>query len=84
MAVTDEAGIFEVRTLYKSGHEEKPGMAEGEYQVTVSKFDVESIKSTLSPPKDLLPKKYASPASSPLTAMVSTSGENRYSFSLQE
>jgi hypothetical protein len=83
MALTDDAGNFEVRTLYNSGHQEKPGMAEGEYQVTVSKLDLESIKSTFSPPKDLLPKKYTSPTSSPLTATVSTSGENRYSFSLQ-
>lgn len=83
MAMTDDAGNFEVRTMFNSGHQEKPGMAEGEYLVTVSKLDLSTIKSTLSPPKEMLPKKYGSPTSSPLTASVSTERENRYAFSLQ-
>lgn len=83
MALTDDSGNFEVRTMYNSGRKEKPGMVEGNYQVTVSKLDLESIKSTFAPPKDLLPKKYGSPTSSPLKATVSTNSENRYSFSLQ-
>jgi hypothetical protein len=83
MAMTDSQGNFDVRTYFNTGRNEKPGMVEGDYEVTVTKLDVESIKSTLAPPKDLLPKIYASPTSSPLSATVSSTGENRYNFALQ-
>lgn len=81
-ALTDDTGTFVAKTYFSSGQEQRNGMVAGEYRVTVTKQDVESIKSTHSPPKNLLPKTYATPESSPLSAVVEASSDNSYDFIL--
>ena len=82
-AITNEDGSFEVYTYYDMGRQEKPGIAAGEYRVTATKLDRESIKTTLQPPKDLLPSKYGNVKNSGLTATVTPGEENHFEFELK-
>jgi hypothetical protein len=82
-AVTDDEGNFDVYTYYDMGKSQKRGMVAGEYRVSAVKLDRESIKSSLQPPKDLLPKKYATPDNSQLTATVVADDANTLSFDLK-
>ena len=68
------------------------GAAEGEHKVVVSKFayeekktkyDSAEEKSVALIPKDLLPKRYATPDTTPLTASVSSSGPNNATLELK-
>lgn len=80
-ATTDAAGKFELST-YASGGKFHPGIAPGQYAVSITKLDTASIRDTLSPPKNLLPAKYANPNSSMLKAEVAAGSENRFEFPL--
>jgi hypothetical protein len=80
-AVTDPEGKFQLGT-YAGGGKFKPGIAPGQYTVAITKLDTAAIKSTLAPPKHLLPRKYENPKTSKLTADVSSERENNFEFSL--
>ena len=80
-ALTDNEGRFELGT-YAGGGKFKPGIALGQYAVVVTKLDTAAIRNTLSPPKNLLPRKYASQQTSMLTADVNADRENDFSFAL--
>jgi len=80
-ATTDEAGKFELGT-YAGGGKFQPGIAPGKYAVAITKLDTAAIRDTLSPPKNLLPPRYADPASSQLTAEVIDGKPNDFEFPL--
>jgi hypothetical protein len=82
-AVTDAEGEFQLST-HAGGGKFKPGIAPGQYTVAITKLDTAAIKSTLAPPKNLLPSKYATPETSKLTADVSSERENNFEFSLNQ
>ena len=79
-AYTDDAGDFDV-SIYV-GNETKRGMPAGEYAVSIEQFENSAQRSTMSRPKNLLPKKYASPQQSKLSAKVSADGPNEFQFKL--
>jgi hypothetical protein len=91
--MTDEKGEFQINT---GG---KPGVAKGEYKVTVTKFETKAAQTTMSPddmrkmqmgrkaekPKSEIPEKYASPDRSGLTANVtSDASKNVFEFTLTD
>ena len=77
---TAEDGRFEMS--YQVGNETKSGLPPGEYKVAVEKLDLESVQSTLTPPKSLLPDKYASEQTSGLSAAVQVESDNDFQFEL--
>lgn len=79
-AVTDEAGMFVLRT-WQPGD----GAATGEHVVCVNKFDPVGgpDASPYGEAKNALPARYASPLTSPLRAAVSPAGKNRFRFDLE-
>lgn len=81
-AVTDASGIFVMTTHVGAGNF-KPGVVPGKYEVGVTKLDTASIKSTMGPPKNVLPNKYANAKSSGLTAEVVAGRVNKFTFSLE-
>jgi len=82
-ATTDAEGRFHLSTNLGGG-KLKSGIAPGQYAVAISKLDKASIKDIVGPPKNLLPRKYADPKTSQLTASVVESGENHFAFPLSE
>jgi hypothetical protein len=80
-SVTDQDGRFELKT-HVGGGKMQPGIAPGRYAVAITKFDTGSIATTLSPPKDVLPRKYGGPKTSGLTANVEVGSENNFQFAL--
>lgn len=82
-AITDQQGEFDVFTYFDNGQSEKRGMVAGEYRVSAVKLDRESIKSTMQPPKNLLPEAYASPDTSQLTLTVAPDQDNTRTFELK-
>ena len=80
-SVTDAQGRFEMSTHVGAG-KFKPGIVPGKYAVAITKLDTASIATTLAPPKDLLPKKYAHPKTSGLVAEVIEGQENEFEFAL--
>lgn len=82
-ALTDDQGEFDVYTYFNNGQSEKRGMVADEYRVSAVKLDRESIKSTMQPPKNLLPAPYASPDSSQLTLTVAAGQETERTFELK-
>jgi hypothetical protein len=81
-ATTDHDGRFQLRT-HIGGGQFKSGVVAGKYDVTVNKLDTASIKNTFSPPKNLLPPKYAEPKTSPLKADVAAGQANDFQFPLK-
>ena len=81
-AVTDSAGHYEMRT-HVGGGKFKSGIVPGKYTVAITKLDTASIKSTLAPPPNLLPRKYADPKTSQLKADVVEDGKNDSGFALK-
>src|SRR5215471_14837470 len=57
-ATTDHNGKYQLRT-HIGGGQFKSGIVPGKYDVTINKLDTASVKNTMSPPKNLLPAKYA-------------------------
>jgi hypothetical protein len=80
-ALTDNEGVFQLST-HVGGGKYQPGIASGNYAVAVSKLDVAAIKDTLTPPKNLLPFRYADAKTSKLSAYVTPTGENNFEFKL--
>lgn len=82
-AVTDDAGHFEVATLFDQGRTSRQGMKLGTYVVQITKTERPPPAAGLSQaPKNVLPRKYASAATSGLNATVTADGENELTFSL--
>lgn len=82
-AVTDDAGRFEVATLFDQGRTSQPGMRPGSYAVQITKIERPPPAAGLSQaPKNVLPRKYASTATSGLNATVTADGENEFAFAL--
>lgn len=79
---TDTDGHFEMS--YSMGDDDKPGLPPGEYGVAIQKLDLTSVRSTLTPPKSLLPQRYGNIQSSGLTANVQAGENNNFSFELTE
>jgi len=80
---TDAEGRFSMQTNIQGG-EYGPGVVAGNYQVTVEKLEGKARKSMLTPPKDLLPRRYRDRQTSELTATVSPDQANEFSFALQK
>ena len=80
-AFTDDDGRFDV-SIYVNNKTIKRGMAPGHYRVTVRQVESPSGKSTLSPPKNLLPEKYASPATSELEATIDLQNPTELTFEI--
>lgn len=68
-AVTDSTGRYQLQT-HIGGGKFKPGVVPGKYDITIVKLDTAAIKNMLSPPKNLLPTKYADPKTSQLKADI--------------
>jgi hypothetical protein len=81
-ATTDAQGRFKL-TTHVGGGKFKSGIVPGKYVVTITKLDTTAAKNTFSPPKNLLPPKYADPKSSQLKAEVTTGQSNNFSFALK-
>jgi hypothetical protein len=80
-AVTDAAGRFQLST-HIGGGRFKNGIAAGKYAVAINKLDTAAIKTTMSPPKNVLPGQYNDPATSGFTADVVAGQENEFPFAL--
>jgi hypothetical protein len=61
----------------------KSGIVPGKYDVSVAKTDPSSVKNMLSPPKNMLPTKYANAKTSGFTADVVAGHENDFPFALK-
>lgn len=81
-ATTDSEGRFKL-TTHVAGGKFKSGVAPGKYVVAISKLDTAAAKNTFSPPKNLLPSKYADAKSSRLKAEVATEQLNDFTFPLK-
>lgn len=76
-ATTDAQGRFDVIIPAVAGKQQLHGLPPGQYHVTVVKMQSGPGAASLSnPPKNVLPAKYATPESSPLSATVNADGEN--------
>jgi hypothetical protein len=82
-SVTDASGRFELSTHVGAG-KFKPGIVPGTYSVVITKLDTAGISTTLAPPKNVLPKKYANANTSGLTANVTAGQENDFDFALTD
>jgi hypothetical protein len=82
-AVTDANGRYELATHVGVG-KFKPGIEPGKYAVALTKLDTAGISTTLAPPKNLLPQKYANQSTSGLTADVARAQENTFDFALSD
>jgi hypothetical protein len=82
-AVTDDGGRFEVVTLFDHGRTSQAGMTAGTYGVQITQLKRPPPSAGLSQaPRNVLPQKYASPATSGLSATVAPDGENHFVFKL--
>jgi len=76
-ATTDAEGKFDVHTFLDMGKRTKRGMMPAEYQIEVTKRVHASERTSFgTPPKNVLPKRYASAQTSGLETDVSTDGKN--------
>jgi hypothetical protein len=81
---TDAAGAFKVKIELDMGKTVKEGLPAGDYRVAVTKLVLPPGQTTtIKPPQNTLPPKYATPESTPLTATVKADGENHFEFPLQ-
>jgi hypothetical protein len=82
-AVTDDSGRFEVVTIFDQGRTTQAGMTPGTYGVQVTRLQRPPPSAGLSQaPRNMLPKKYASPATSGLSAKVVPDQQNHFVFKL--
>jgi hypothetical protein len=82
-AVTDDAGRFEVISVFDQGKTTKPGMIPGNYSVEVSLLQrAPAGEAFMTAPKNALPDKYASATTSGLKVKIALDGENDFSLKL--
>jgi hypothetical protein len=81
-ATTDDEGRFAMST-YVGDSQYKAGLPPGGYRVAITKLDTSRVTSTLTPPANTLPAKYASPESSGFEVQVSQGGENHFDIPLE-
>jgi hypothetical protein len=81
-ATTDSTGRFKLST-HVGGGKFKSGIVPGKYTVTIAKPDPAVAKNIFSPPKNLLPPKYADPKTSQLTTNVAAGQANDFQFPLK-
>jgi hypothetical protein len=81
-AITNDDGKFQLVTQLGGG-KSKPGIAPGHYDVAVTKLDMTGVTSTSTPPKNVLPRIYASPKTSKLSADVAVDRDNNFDFALK-
>jgi hypothetical protein len=81
-ATTNSEGKYQLQT-HIGGGKYKSGIVPGKYDVTVIKLDTAAIKNTMSPPKNVLPAKYAGPKTSQLKADVAEGQANDFRFPLK-
>jgi hypothetical protein len=79
---TDSAGRFKLST-HVGGGKFKSGIVPGKYVVAISKLDTAAAKNTFTPPKNLLPPKYADAKTSLLKADVAAGQPNDFQFPLK-
>jgi hypothetical protein len=79
---TDAEGAFDVSVMLEGGKESQRGLPAGEYRVSVTKMEYAGAAAIDRPPKNVLPAKYQSAESTPLTATVTADGENHFEFPL--
>ncbi len=84
-AVTDEAGRFEVISLFDGGRTDKPGLQPGRYAVTVTQLEQPLRDAKLSrAPRNLLPEKYAAATTSGLSIEVLPEEDNHFVLKLSK
>lgn len=84
-AVTNDAGEFEVYSTFDQGRTTQVGMTPGDYAVTVTKLETLPAQAQLTrAPKNLLPKRYETPDSSDLKAVIALEGENFVALELKK
>jgi hypothetical protein len=81
-ATTDSEGRFKL-TTHVGGGKFKSGIVPGKYEVAITKLDPAAVKNPFSPPKNLLPPKYADPKTSQLKAQVAAGQTNHFQFPLK-
>ena len=82
-AATNDQGEFEVVSVFDGGRVSKPGMTPGEYDVEIQRLESSvATLGTMQPPKNSLPPRYASAASSGLKVVVSPTESNHFPLSL--
>lgn len=82
-AATNDKGEFEVVSVFDGGRVSKPGMLPGEYDVEIQRLESSvATLGTMQPPKNSLPPRYASAASSGLKVVVSPTEPNHFPLSL--
>lgn len=80
---TDSAGAFNVKIQLDMGKTTKEGLPAGDYRVAITKLVLPPGQATtLKPPQNTLPPKYATAESTPLTVTVKAEGENHFEFPL--
>jgi hypothetical protein len=79
---TSNDGKFYLQT-HIGGGKYKSGIAPGKYDVTITKLDAGATKNTFSPPKNLLPAKYADAKTSPFKAEVVAGQANDFPLALK-
>jgi hypothetical protein len=80
-ATTDHDGRFNLSTNLGGG-KLQPGIVPGAYLVAITKNDTSAVKDTLTPPKNVLPQKYADSKASQLKADVIAGHANDFPFAL--
>jgi hypothetical protein len=82
-ASTRPDGTFEVRIELDMGKTSKAGLPPGDYRVSVTKLELEPGQSgPMKPPQNVLPPRYATAESTPLTVTVKADSENHFEFPL--
>ena len=82
-AVTDAAGRFVVTSVFDQGRISAPGMRPGSYSIEVTQLERAATSASLSRrPSNLLPKRYASAASSGFSTKVAPDGKNHVVLTL--
>jgi hypothetical protein len=80
---TDAEGHYTMSVVLDRGKTTRQGLPAGDYVVTVTKMEFPGgVQSPTSPPKNVLPPKYATEQATPLKATVKPDGENKFNFPL--
>lgn len=84
-ATTDDEGTFDAYIFLDQGKRTKRGMMPADYQIEVTQMvNAPGQTSIVTPPKNLLPQKYASVQTSGLATTVSVTGKNELFLELSK